>query len=41
MILAVDVNYRGDKAVAAGIVFEKWSDKESIREMEKIGYPLC
>jgi deoxyribonuclease V len=33
MILAVDVDYRGDKAVAAGVVFEKWSDKESIREI--------
>lgn len=33
MILAVDVNYRGDEAVAAGVVFEKWSDKKSIREI--------
>jgi deoxyribonuclease V len=33
MILAVDVDYRGDEAVAAGVVFEKWSDKESIREI--------
>ena len=33
MILAVDVDYRSDKAVAAGLVFEKWSDKESIKEI--------
>jgi deoxyribonuclease V len=33
MILAVDVNYREDKAVAGGVVFEKWSDKESIKEI--------
>ena len=33
MILAVDVNYREDEAVVGGVVFEKWSDKESVREI--------
>jgi deoxyribonuclease V len=33
MILAVDVSYRGDKAVAGGVVFENWADKESIKEI--------
>ncbi|HET91272.1 MAG TPA: endonuclease V [Chloroflexi bacterium] len=31
MILAVDVRYRGDRAVAAGVLFEAWEDCEPFR----------
>jgi hypothetical protein len=29
MILAVDVHYRGQKAVVAGVLFENWDDDHS------------
>jgi deoxyribonuclease V len=32
MLLAVDVDYRDDMAVAAGILFEDWEDSEPVRE---------
>lgn len=33
MILAVDVDYREDKAVAAGLLFRNWEDREPIQEL--------
>ena len=33
MILAVDVDYREDKAVAAGVLFRNWDDREPIQEL--------
>jgi deoxyribonuclease V len=33
MILAVDVNYRGSNAVAAGVLFQNWEDSESLEEL--------
>lgn len=32
MILAVDVDYRESKAVAAGVLFQNWQDSEPIEE---------
>lgn len=32
MILAVDVDYRDDKAIAAGVLFQNWEDGEPARE---------
>lgn len=32
MIIALDVDYRGNKANAAGIVFKNWKDHESVAE---------
>ena len=31
-ILAVDVHYRGDRAVAAGVLFREWEDAEPVAE---------
>ncbi|RIK80868.1 endonuclease V [candidate division KSB1 bacterium] len=33
MILAVDVDYRDDKAVAAGALFQNWQDSEPAEEL--------
>ncbi len=33
MIFAVDVNYRADKAVAAGVLFQNWQDSEPVEEL--------
>ena len=33
MILAVDVNYRGSNAVAAGVLIQSWEDSESLEEL--------
>ncbi len=33
MILAVDVDYRKDGAVAAGVLFQNWQDSESVKEL--------
>ena len=33
MILAIDVDYRQDKAVAAGVLFRDWMDEAPIKEM--------
>lgn len=33
MILAVDVDYREDKAVAAGVLFQNWEDSEPVQEL--------
>lgn len=32
MKLAVDVDYHGENAIAAGILFSNWSDKETVKE---------
>jgi deoxyribonuclease V len=33
MILAVDVDYREDKAVAVGVLFQNWQDSEPVEEL--------
>ncbi|RIK80864.1 endonuclease V [candidate division KSB1 bacterium] len=33
MILAVDVDYRDDNAVAAGVLFQNWEDREPVQEL--------
>lgn len=33
MILAVDVDYREDKAVAARVLFQNWEDSEPVQEL--------
>jgi deoxyribonuclease V len=33
MILAVDVDYREDKAVTAGVLFQNWQDSEPVEEL--------
>ena len=33
MILAVDVDYREDKAIAAGVLFRNWEDREPVQEL--------
>lgn len=33
MILTVDVDYRDDKAIAAGLLFQNWEDSEPVREL--------
>lgn len=33
MILAVDVDYRGGKAFAAGVLFQNWIDTEPVKEL--------
>lgn len=33
MILAVDVDYREDKAIAAGLLFQNWEDREPVQEL--------
>lgn len=33
MILAVDVDYREDKTVAAGVLFQNWEDSEPVQEL--------
>jgi hypothetical protein len=33
MIFAVDVYYREDNAIVAGVLFENWDDAEPIREL--------
>lgn len=33
MILAVDVDYRDDKAIAAGVLFQNWQDSEPVQEL--------
>lgn len=33
MILAVDVDYREDKAIAAGLLFQNWEDGEPVQEL--------
>ena len=33
MILAVDVDYRNDKAIAAGVLFKNWEDREPVQEL--------
>ena len=33
MILAVDVHYRGSRAVAAGVLFRDWEDREAFLEL--------
>jgi deoxyinosine 3'endonuclease (endonuclease V) len=32
MILAVDVHYREDRAIAAGVLFREWEDAEPVAE---------
>jgi deoxyribonuclease V len=33
MLLAVDVHYRGSRAVAAGVLFQDWEDREPFLEL--------
>ena len=33
MIIAVDVDYREGKAVAAGVLFQNWDDSEPVDEL--------
>ncbi len=33
MIIAVDVDYRDDKAIAAGVLFQNWQDRKPVQEL--------